>query len=256
MELSLEAKGVLAQYIAKAFSHDGISIFAMKVGVNPEEKGVSYTKRERAIYIVNALSSDRLDIAVKAILNERKGYLDYDDMFNEMSLIFERTMSQKIDTEGKVIPLFDPILKIEEKQSYIEKKLVELGFTNSLNPYQEALKIYRTSAKGSIGLLRVTIDDLTKEILNKKGISPYQNFKDRLTQLEDLELLIEIPQLPAHDPFIPEISVNSFISFSAGNNKSPVQSSKILITKLYQLEFVILVFKVLKILANTFASPV
>jgi len=195
MELSLEGKGVLAQYIAKVFSHDEISIFAMKVGVNPKEKDASYTKRDRAIYIVNALSSDRLDIAVKAILNGRKGYLDYDDMFNEINLIFERTMSQKIDEEGNAIPIFDPILKIEEKQSYIEKKLVELGFTNSLDPYQDALKIYRTSAKGSIGLLRVAIDDLTKEILNKKHITPYQNFKDRLKQLEGIKLLVEISKI-------------------------------------------------------------
>lgn len=101
-------------------------------------------------------------------------------------------MKCKTNENGELIPIFDSTLGIENKQTYIEKRLAELRFTNSLIPYQDALKIYRVSSKGSISQLRVTIDDLTNEIIKNKGLSPHKNFKNRLEQLKNLGLLKEI----------------------------------------------------------------
>jgi len=196
IKLSMEVKGTMADFAARAFSHEKLGTLAMQLGVDPSGFEKSWSKRKKALYIFNNMSIDHTELAIRTVIKASKlATWDEDlssDIIGNLNYVLERTMKCKTNENGELLPIFDPALGIEEKQTYIERKLAELGFTNSLTPYQDALKIYKVSSKGSISQLRVTIDDLTSEILKSKGESPHTNFKTRLEQLIKLDLLKEI----------------------------------------------------------------
>lgn len=196
MELTMEVKGAIARCAVEILGHDKFALFAMEAGVDPKETMEINNKTAKAILILDKVPKENAEIVIKAIfeLSKKATWIQKCSEWvrNEINFAMERTMNCRMDENGEITPIFDSALRMEEKQSYIEKKLEYLEFTKSLIPYQDALKVYRTSSKGSTGLLRVAFDALTEEILNKEGITPHKNFKDRLTQLENFGLLKEI----------------------------------------------------------------
>jgi len=199
MKLSMEVKGTMAEFAARALSNEKLKMLAMKLGVDPKKIAPGWSKTEKALYIFENMSEDHIELALKVIIDSSKRATWDKDLSDELipglNYVLERTMNCRTNENGELLPIFDPVLGIEEKQTYIERKLEELGFSNSLTPYQDALKIYKTSSKGSISQLRVTIDDLSSEILRNIGLSPHRNFKNRLEQLRNLGLIKEIDRV-------------------------------------------------------------
>ena len=197
MQLSLEVKGHFAQLVADIFSWDKLKILAMRIGVDPKPiKQNEMSKRSASAYILQNLPTGRGDLAIKVILEmAKRGAWDQDysgEVYEKINPTMERTMRCQIDREGNVIPIFETALEITEKQTYIERKLEELGFDESLANYRDAFRTYKTSSKGSISLLRSTIESLTDEILNLRGIRLGRNQKDKLNQLKEIEVLKDI----------------------------------------------------------------
>ena len=69
------------------------------------------------------------------------------------------------------------------------KELNLLGFNKSSKCFDQATKTYKSSSKGSLSLLRSTMESLLEEILFSKGITPSRNYKDRLSQVSNLGIL-------------------------------------------------------------------
>jgi hypothetical protein len=192
----MEAKGTMAEFASRALSNEKLGILAMKLGVDPTKITPAWSKRQKALFIFENMSENHLELAIKSIIDSSKKATWDEDLSTELipslNYVLERTMKCKTNENGELLPIFDPALGIELKQTYIEKRLAELGFNKSLIPYQDALKIYSLSSKGSISQLRVTLEDLTNEILRNKKVTPHKNFNNRLEQLRDLRVLNEI----------------------------------------------------------------
>jgi len=56
MNLSMEVKGTMADFAARAFSHEKLGTLAMQLGVNPNGFGQSWSKRKKALHIFNMMS--------------------------------------------------------------------------------------------------------------------------------------------------------------------------------------------------------
>lgn len=197
MELSLEVKGYLADVIAKNNALGEIEIIGMKVGLDPEEiESLSYSdsfgiqhNEDSAMYIVE--NAEDSGLLIKAVFGAVER-LHFDEIYTELNSIMERTMQCRMDGELNVIPILEPNLKILEKETYIERKLKDFGFTKALTNYKSAIKTYKTDYKGSISLLRSTFESLVDEIIESKGESLKSNQKDKLAQLEEFGIIKEI----------------------------------------------------------------
>jgi hypothetical protein len=198
MRLSLEVKGYLADVIAREMYFLGpIKIIGMKLGLNPQKiESLSYVdpfgiphNENSAMYIVeNAKDSGLL---IRAVLGAVER-LHFDKIYAELNSIMERTMQCRMDTELNVIPILEPNLKILEKETFIGRKLKNLGFNTTLTNYEDAIKTYKTSYKGSISLLRSTFESLVDEIILSTGELLKSNQKDKLSQLENFGIIEEI----------------------------------------------------------------
>ena len=210
MELSLEVKGYLADLIARE-SLGRIKIIGMRVGIDhetvevnahPEEYHGGYDaypgmnpNEKAALYLIEHTGNPNL--LIETILDIAKmdgiGGKWYTKIFTELNSIMERTMQCRMDKkELNIIPIFDENLQTSEKETYIERKLKVHGFNKTLINYKDALNTYKTSYKGSISLLRSTFESLVDEIITSKGESLKSNQKDKLAQLEKMEVLKEI----------------------------------------------------------------
>jgi len=214
----LEVKGYLADLIAKE-SLGRIEIIGMRLGIDPKiirhlrgppnyppisalalglqaaldpNEGVNRDKA--AIYILE--NSDNQDLLMETVFDIAKrtklGGKDDTEIYTELNPIIERTMQCRINKKGDIIPIFDPILGITDKLTYIEKKLEEFGFTKTLTHYNSALKTYKVHYKSSISLLRSTFESLVDEILASIGEPLGSNQKEKIAQLEKLEIIKEI----------------------------------------------------------------
>ncbi|HUV80385.1 MAG TPA: hypothetical protein VMW40_06150 [Candidatus Bathyarchaeia archaeon] len=114
------------------------------------------------------------------------------EIYTELNPIMERTMQCRINKRVDIIPIFDPVLGITEKQTYIEKKLEEFGFVKTLANYKSAIKTYKIDYKGSVALLRSTFESLVDEILESKSEPLKGSRKDRLIKLTNLDILKKI----------------------------------------------------------------
>lgn len=215
-ELSFEVKGYLADLIAKE-SLGRLEIIGMRLGINPEiirhirdpprganalcallplvfDSNEGVNRDKAAVYIL--ANSDNQDLLIKTVFDIAKrtglGGKNNTEIYTELNPIMERTMRCRINKEGDIIPIFDPILGITDKQTYIEKKLEEFGFVKSLANYKSAIKAYKIVHKGSVALLRSTFESLVDEILVSMGESVGSNQKDKIAQLERLEIIKEI----------------------------------------------------------------
>ena len=217
MELSLEVKGYLVDLIARE-SLGKLQIIGMRVGIapetirslNPSEFMRGWTRallhtdmyesdldretspsEKTALYIIEKTGNQ--DILIETVLDiakkEKIGGKEDTEIYHELNSLMERTMQCRMDEKWKIIPIFDPILQITEKQIFIEKKLEEFGFNKTFTNYKDALNTYKTSSKGSIALLRSTFESLVDEIIESKGEELKSNQKDKLAQLEKLGIL-------------------------------------------------------------------
>ena len=95
------------------------------------------------------------------------------------------------DEEGKVMPLVEESIKpdVEKEKSYLVQEMKEISFELSLKNFKDALNSYATTYKGSIALLRCTLESLVREIINKRGIEPFDNFTDTIGMLPKVGLL-------------------------------------------------------------------
>jgi hypothetical protein len=210
MELSLEVKGYLADLIARE-SLGRIKIIGMRVGIDhetvevnahPEVYSGGYDaypgmnpNEKAALYLIEHTGNPNL--LIETILDIAKmdgiGGKWYTKIFTELNSLMERTMQCRMDKkELNIIPIFDENLQTSEKETYIERKLKVHGFNKTLINYKDALNTYKTSYKGSISLLRSTFESLVDEIITSKGESLKSNQKDKLAQLEKMEIIKEI----------------------------------------------------------------
>jgi hypothetical protein len=211
MELSWEVKEYLAGVIAKE-SSGGIQIIGMRLGIdpniirqrlsNPQFKGAisgvlhaltdTYTRmspqEKAAQYIVE--NTDNPDILIKTVFDANTSRDD--EIYTELNSIMERTMQCRMDEKGNIIPILDENLQILEKETFIEKKLEEFEFAKTLANYKSAIKIYKTDYKSAIALLRSTFESLVDEIIESEGETLKNNQKDKIAQLEKLEIIKEI----------------------------------------------------------------
>jgi hypothetical protein len=223
-ELSFEVRGYLADLIAKE-SLGRIEIIGMCLGIDPKiirhirdppsylhnppisavalglqaaqaaldpDEGVNRDKA--AVYILE--NSDNQDLLMKTVFDIAKrtelGGKNDTEIYTELNPIMERTMQCRINKGGDIIPIFDPILGIKDKQTYIAKKLEEFGFVKTLANYKSAIKTYKIDYKGSVALLRSTFESLIDEILESMGEPLKGSRKDRLIKLTTLNILKKI----------------------------------------------------------------
>jgi antirestriction protein len=209
MELSWVVKGYLADLIARE-SLGRIKIIGMRVGIEPGTieslneprvilddehdpyEGMS-SNEKAALYIIK--NTDNQDLLIETVLDMAKkgvGGKWFNRIYPELNSIMERTMQCRIGAEWNIIPILDENLQTSEKETFIEKKLEEFGFNETLANYKEALKTYKTSYKGSIALLRSTFESLVDDIMESKGEPLKSNQKAKLAQLEKQGILKEI----------------------------------------------------------------
>lgn len=210
MELSLEVKGYLVDVIARE-SFGRIKIIGMRGGIKPEiiqslkepyvvfddsydpYEGISPNEKA-ALHIVE--HTDNPNLLIETVLDmakrEKIGGKWYNEIYDALNSIMERTMQCRMGEEWNIIPIFDENLQIIEKEAFIEKKLKELGFKKTLTNYKSALKTYPIDYKGSISLLRSTFESLVSEILESKGEIVTHNQKDNLIQLKKFGILKKI----------------------------------------------------------------
>jgi hypothetical protein len=209
MELSWEVKGYLADLIARE-NLGKIQIMGMRVGIDPETVEVNAhpevyhegydaypgmnPNEKAALYLIEHTGNPNLLIETVLDIAKRDGIGGkwYTKIFTELNSLMERTMQCRIGAEWNIIPIFDENLQTSEKATYIERKLKELGFNKTLINYKDAINTYKTSYKGSISLLRSTFESLVDEIITSKGESLKSNQKDKIAQLEKLEIIKEI----------------------------------------------------------------
>lgn len=166
--------------------------FGKRIGV--QTSGISnktHTKRSAIEFILANAPKDNAEQIISAFVQMAKfGDLDKDysqEVVDGLNPTLEKTMSCKVDITAKLSPVF-PLLK--QEPDLVVKALNRLGFVKSSTFYEQAFKAYNISPKGTVGLLRSTIDTLADEILNTKGVTPLpSNFKDKLTKMEDLNIL-------------------------------------------------------------------
>lgn len=141
-------------------------------------------------------NSDNQDLLMKTVFDIAKrtklGGKNDTEIYTELNPIMERTMQCRINKRVDIIPIFDPVLGITEKQTYIEKKLEEFGFVKTLANYKSAIKTYKIDYKGSVALLRSTFESLVDEILESKSEPLKGSRKDRLIKLTNLDILKKI----------------------------------------------------------------
>jgi len=146
------------------------------------------------VYILE--NSDNQDLLMKTVFDIAKrtklGGKNDTEIYTELNPIMERTMQCRINKRVDIIPIFDPVLGITEKQTYIEKKLEEFGFVKTLANYKSAIKTYKIDYKGSVALLRSTFESLVDEILESKSEPLKGSRKDRLIKLTNLDILKKI----------------------------------------------------------------
>ncbi|MDI6810613.1 MAG: hypothetical protein QMD80_02895 [archaeon] len=213
MELSLKVKGYLVDLIARE-SLGRIKIIGMRVAIEPEtieSLNEPYEMVEPGVYIhdlYNGMSpnekaalhiveyTDNPNLLIETVFDVAKrgkiGGKWYSEIYDELNSIMERTMHSRMDERGNIIPILDENLQTSEKETYIERKLEELGFDKSFTNYKDAMNTYKTSYKGSIALLRATFESLVDEIIESKGEPLKSNQKDKLAQLEKFGIINEI----------------------------------------------------------------
>ena len=199
MELSQEVKGYLSDKIAQLFSWPKISTLASRAGVDPTpiiNKTGNFVKRDAALYITMNLPEDREEQLIKVVLEmSQRGTYDenyQEETFNELNPIVQNTMGYRLEIDGNLIPIFDKSFKLEEQQNFIITKLTDLTFNDTKEHYQDSLRSFSVSPKGSMGVLRSCYETLVNNILISKGITPTANMKDNLQLLETLNILEQI----------------------------------------------------------------
>lgn len=191
----MEVKGVIAEFIAQ-LSHPKISLFAMKIGVDPTGiSGNEIPKLRKTVFILSMSNADAeiiIKAAVDSIKKDAWNKSELKGLIEQLNFVLERTMNCQVDENGELIPIFELGLGLNEKQSYLERKLNEFGFITALSHYKGAIDSYRASPKGSISLLRASYESMVEEILVKESIPLASNFKDNLKNLTNLSLLKEL----------------------------------------------------------------
>jgi len=186
MELSLEVKAELSIIAKKYFSHSELDILFWQCGLEFWDRGFK-TKQDRFRDLLKRLPEDRVGERIKRVYKA----ISKDDK-DELKHIIERFTLHTIDGDGNLIPITEPTKEFVEKRTYIEEKLGDFGFNETLANYKDALKTYKTTYKGSISLLRSTFESLVDEIIESKEEPLKSNQKDKLAQLEQLGIIKEI----------------------------------------------------------------
>lgn len=193
MELTLEVKGKIADITAVKFSWDKITTFGTTIGVDVSAVPRD-SKRKLTSYIMEHMPKENAELALRTLFEmSTRGPFDADvsnEVLQQLNPILEHTMNIQIDENGDVKPLF-PLLKGES--DIILEKLEDLGFTTSHSNYTGALTTFSNSPKGSLGLLRATVEGLTDEILAAQTVTPVVSYKDRVVQLRALGVLEQLP---------------------------------------------------------------
>jgi len=187
MELSLEVKAELSILVKKYFSHNDLNILFWQCGLEFGDRGFN-TKQDRFRDLLKRLPEDGGGKLIKRVYKA----ISKDDDKDELKNIIEISTLHTIDGDGNLIPITEPTKEFVEKRTYIEEKLGDFGFNETLANYKDALKTYKTTYKGSISLLRSTFESLVDEIIESKEEPLKSNQKDKLAQLEQLGIIKEI----------------------------------------------------------------
>ena len=199
MKLSSEVKGCLSEIIAQIFSWSKISTLALRAGVDPSpiiKRVGNFDKRDAALHIISNLPKDQEEQLIKAVLEmSKKGTWDnnyQEETFEKLNPIVKDTMGYRLEINGNLIPIFDKSFKLEEQQNFIIRKLTDLGFNDTKQHYQDSLRSFSASPKGSMGVLRSCYESLVNNLLILKGITPARNMKENLQSLETINILVQI----------------------------------------------------------------
>jgi hypothetical protein len=200
MKLSLEIKGYIQDMCAKIFSWDKINTFGKRVGVDTKyideqhKSNPNFTKRKASSYIIEKLPEDTGEFVIQTIIEMAKsGTWDQDSskkILSEINLILDRTMNCKVDEKGRTIPTFPFLL---EESDLISVNLKTLGFEKGNSNYRDAFNTYKTSPKGSLGLLRTALEGVVEDVIKSKAITPTNNMTENISKLKDLGILNETP---------------------------------------------------------------
>ncbi len=191
MKLPMTVEGYIEDSAAKIFSWDKLQTFAKRIGVDTTAIDIhKQTKRSFANFILTNAPKDNAELVISSfVIMSKAGTYDGDfsaKIIEELNPILKSSMNCKVDETGKLSPLF---AHLKQEPSLIAMKLTQLGFTQASTFYEQASDAFNVSPKGSVSLLRSTIDSLTEEIITAKGLKPLPTFKDRLTQITQIGLL-------------------------------------------------------------------
>ena len=190
MKLSIEVEGYIQDIIAQILSWDKIKVFGKRIGVDTTDINTRDGKRSVVENILTKASSKDASIIISTLIDmSKKGTYDSDfseKILSEINPILDRTMKCRVDVNGAITPIFS---LLDEEPNLIVKELNRLGFNKARKCFDQATKTYKNSPKGSLSLLRSTMESLLEEILFSKGITPSSNYKDRLCQVSNLGIL-------------------------------------------------------------------
>lgn len=188
MKLSLEVKGYLIELLGRYEKRILTITIRRKLGVDSIVNGTNLYIAEQ---LVESLPEGNETLLIKICL-DNVFVADKPKVLNELKDLMERTMQCSLDENLNIIPIFDSSLEIQEKQTFIEKKLDEFGFRDTLSHYKGAVKVYNANKKGSVALLRPALASLVNNILKAKNERVLSNHKDNLVKLRNIGILKEI----------------------------------------------------------------
>lgn len=206
MKLSIEVKGKIVDIISRIFSWDKLEIYGMTTGVDTSffdkkhKEDLNFTKRKAAEYIVRNMPEENDELLIKNLVQmSKRATYDKDlskDVLNELNSIMKRTMSYRVDENGNILPIFPHMRK---ESDLILKKLDEMSFTKGYKNYREAYNFYKSSPKGSLALLRSSLEGIVDDMLIFLNIeASLLNMKEKLLKLKESHILRELqsPECP------------------------------------------------------------
>jgi hypothetical protein len=96
-----------------------------------------------------------------------------------------------IDEKGIVSPVTPESIKpnLFEKEYFLYTEMQKREFTLTNQQFDKALATYRTNPAGSYPLIKISLENLSQEILRSKGKTPQASFAESIKQLAQLRIL-------------------------------------------------------------------
>ena len=193
--LPLDVRACLSDLMVSVYTRTEMELLANKFSVMP----VGQNKLKVAMDFLSKIAPERELEVVQKVVGEarkivRRGGYESEYVWKKLSeseRVLEVSMLMYVDSQGNISPIVETSIRpdIEEQKGYLQQEMTELGFTLACSHLTQALETYRVSYPGSIALFRNSLQALVKDIVQKRGMTPYRVFTDTIRLLVDVGVL-------------------------------------------------------------------